>query len=87
LQYNFTDNIYGYVMYDYLDDDINPYYFGTEGYKGFSFGAGWQVNDNVVLKAQLVQHNVKYDNTHDYINWTKTDYSEIFMVVGTSISF
>ena len=87
LQYNFTDNIYGYVMYDYLEDEINPYYFGTEGYKGFSFGAGWQVNDNVVLKAQLVQHNVKYDNTMDYTNYTQTDYSEMFMVIGTSIAF
>lgn len=87
LQYNLTDEIYGFVMYDYLKDEIDPYFFGIEGYKGIALGAGWNVNDNVVLKAQYQFNQALYENTLDYVNYEETEYREHFITLGTSISF
>jgi hypothetical protein len=86
LKYNPTEDIFVYFMYDYLDDKIDPYYFGTEGYKGFSIGAGWNVTKNIVLKAQFQRNNAKYENTFDNINYTLSDYHETFIAAGVSIS-
>jgi hypothetical protein len=87
LMYNFTQDVFVYAMYDYMQDLVDPYYFGTDGYKGVSLGGGWKVNPNVVLKSQGVYNFIKYENTKDYINYVITDYTEFYLVVGASISF
>ena len=98
LQYNPTPETFVYAMYDKLNDKTDPYYFGKEGFYGITLGGGYNVNDNVVLKAQVIKNFCKFDNpplidgepsSYPYPNknYVVTDYTEMYFVLGASISF
>ena len=50
LGYDFTDQLFGYVTYNYIEDDFMPAL--DHGFKGISFGGGYRFNEDLVLKAQ-----------------------------------
>ncbi len=85
LLYNFSDRLFAYVMYDYLNDSVDPYYFGLDGYYGYHFGGGYYLNDNVILKVQYTRNLARYDTGEEVIPIRK--YSENNYAVGVSVSF
>jgi hypothetical protein len=85
LLYNFSDRLFTYVMYDYLNDSVDPYYFGLDGYYGYHVGGGYYLNDNIILKAQFTRNFARFDTGEDVIPIRK--YSENNIAVGVSLSF
>jgi hypothetical protein len=69
LLYNVNDKLFAYAGYDYLTTEDNYYSMG--GIKQPTFGGGYKIGDNVVLKAQYAYQqlnvfSVKVDRT-DYL--------------------
>jgi len=85
LQYNATDRWNFYVMYDYLNDKVDPYYFGLDGYYGYHIGSAYYINDSVILKLQYNKNFARYD-TGEEVNPVKK-YSENNYAAGVSITF
>jgi hypothetical protein len=85
LLYNITDNLFCYVMWDYLNDEINPYYFGLDGYYGYHFGGGYNINDNIVLKFQYNKNFSRFDTGEDVFPIRK--YYENIFTIGVSFTF
>ena len=85
LLYNISSKIFVYTMYDYLNDSTNPSYFGKDGYYGYHFGAGYYVNDNILLKIQYFKNFLKIDSgeTDNPIR----NYYENNVAIGASIIF
>jgi len=50
LLYNITDQLFAYAGYDYLQTQDNT--FSKSGLKQPAFGAGYKVNDSIVLKGE-----------------------------------
>lgn len=85
LQYDVTEELYMYGMYDYLNDDHNPFFFGLDGYYGYHIGAGYRLNEAVVLKLQGDHNRARFD-----IGTSATpirDYSEYQLSAGISMTF
>ncbi|MGE5315898.1 MAG: hypothetical protein ACM3Q4_14485 [Acidobacteriota bacterium] len=85
LQYDITDELFVYTMYDYLNDEHNPFYFGMDGYYGYSIGGGYRVNDSVVLKFQAVNNKGRY-NVGEEVDPIR-DYDEYQYMIGASMTF
>lgn len=85
LQYNITESLYSYVMYDYLNDNVDPFYFGLDGFYGFHLGAGYYINDSIILKAQFIRNFARFD-TGEEVDAIR-DYSENNYAAGVSITF
>jgi hypothetical protein len=85
LLYNFSDELFGYVMYDYLNDSVDPYYFGLDGYYGYHLGGGYYLTDNVIFKVQFTRNFARFNTGEDVI--PIRNYSENNYTVGVSISF
>ncbi|HRI48291.1 MAG TPA: hypothetical protein PK559_14380, partial [Ignavibacteriaceae bacterium] len=85
LQYNITEKLFAYTMYDYLTDKVDPFFFGLEGYYGIHVGGGYNLNDNIVLKAQYILNFAKYDvgTVVDPVR----DFRENNFSIGASIMF
>ncbi|MFZ4619280.1 MAG: hypothetical protein ACOYNS_01875 [Bacteroidota bacterium] len=84
--YYFTDELYAFGLYDYLDDKADPFYFGVNGYYGMSGGAGYHVNDNMVVKVQCSRNQARYDIQELGPN-DQRDFYDYWYTIGTSISF
>ncbi len=50
LAYDFTDAIYGYGGYSYLDDKSNTIL--SDGVVAYTAGAGYRLSESIVVKAQ-----------------------------------
>jgi hypothetical protein len=85
LQYDFSDKLIGYVMYDFLNDDINPYYFGLDGYYGYHLGAAYYMNDNILLKVQYNKNFGRFDTGEEVI--PIRNYFEDVFSLGASYNF
>ena len=85
LQYNFSDQFFLYTMYDYLNDSVDPFYFGLDGYYGFHLGGGYYINDNILLKAQYNRNFARFD-TGEEIEPIRKYYEDVF-AIGASITF
>lgn len=85
LQYNISDKLFSYFMYDYLNDKVDPYYFGLDGYYGFHIGGGYYLNDSVILKLQYNRNFGRYD-TGEEVDPIR-NYSENNFAAGVSITF
>lgn len=95
LQYNINEKFYAYAMYDYLNDNSDPFFFGEDGYGGYSIGGGFNINSSVVLKAQFNQNTAAFDVQEMDKNNDGTvdkgedvrDFFDTWITVGASISF
>jgi hypothetical protein len=85
LLYNVTDQIFVYGMYDYLNDEHNPFFFGMDGYYGYHVGAGYRPNDAVVLKIQGIHNKGRYDVGAEVD--PVRDYDEYQLAIGASLTF
>ena len=83
LQYDVSDQLFAYAMYDNLMDETNPYYFGLDGYGGVSIGAGYRVNDLLILKLQFQNNFARFEDN----SGTISRYQEFIPAVGVSFSF
>lgn len=82
LQYDYED-YFVYTMYDYLDDGNDPFFFGEEGYSGFSLGAGWNIDSNLVIKGQFTKNTAKYNIGDNFI----VKFNDMSISLGCSIMF
>lgn len=95
LLYNLSDKFFFYGMYDMMQDESDPFFFGEDGYGGISFGGGYNLNDYVVLKVQYLVNSAKFDvqeldKNGDGIVAAKEDirdFNDYWLSVGASISF
>ncbi len=95
LQYNISDKLYAFAMYDYMDDQADPFFFGVEGYGGYGFGAGYSINDYIVVKAQYNRNKAVFDVQELDLNndgevkkgEDLRDFFDNWIVLGASISF
>ena len=95
LLYNISDKFFAYAMYDYMQDEADPFFFGEDGYGGYSFGGGYNLNDYVVFKVQYVTNNAKFDVQEIDYNGDGTveakedvrDFIDHWFAIGISISF
>jgi hypothetical protein len=93
--YNISEKFFAYVMYDYMKDEADPFFFGENGYGGYSFGGGYNLNDYVVVKAQYVTHTAQYDvqeidyNGNGIVEAKEDvrDFIDHWYALGISISF
>jgi hypothetical protein len=85
LQYNITEAVYVYGMYDYLNDEHNPFFFGLDGYYGYHVGAGYRVNDAVVLKIQAINNKARFD-VGEPVDPLR-DYDDYQLAIGASMTF
>ncbi len=85
LQYNVTDELAVYAMYDYLNDSVDPFYFGLDGYYGYHLGAYYSVNESVVLKIQMTNNHARYD-TQEPVNPIR-GFEELQLSAGVSYAF
>jgi len=85
LQYNVTDDLAVYAMYDYLNDSVDPFYFGLDGYYGYHLGAFYSVNEAVVLKFQFTNNHARYD-TQEPVNPIR-GFEELQFSAGVSYAF
>ncbi|HEX2981945.1 MAG TPA: hypothetical protein VHO28_00225 [Ignavibacteriales bacterium] len=85
LQYNISDKFFSYVMYDYLNDKADPYYFGLDGYYGVHIGGGYYANDSIILKLQYSRNFARYDTGEEIEPIRK--YAETNFAAGVSITF
>lgn len=85
LQYYLSEKLNFYIMYDYLNDKVDPYYFGLDGYYGYHFGGAYFINDSVILKLQYTKNFARYD-TGEEVNPIRK-YSENNVAAGVSITF
>lgn len=85
LQYNYDEKLFIYVMYDYLNDKLDPFYFGLDGYYGAHIGGGYYINDSIILKLQYNKNFARYDTGENFI--PKRDYSENIYAFGASVTF
>jgi len=53
LQYDFTDQFFGYLFHSRVKDDFNPVF--EDGIFAYSPGVGYRVKDTVVIKAQYIK--------------------------------
>lgn len=84
--YFLNDESYVYGLYDFLDDKADPFYFGTKGYYGIGGGAGYNVNDHMVLKVQYTRNQARYDIQELGPN-DQRDFYDYWYSIGTSVSF
>ena len=95
LLYNISDKFFAYAMYDYMQDEADPFFFGEDGYGGYSFGGGYNLNDYVVFKVQYITNKAKFDVQEIDNNGNGTveakedvrDFIDHWFAVGVSISF
>jgi len=85
LLYNISSKLFVYTMYDYLNDDFNPFYFGLDGFYGYHLGGGYYVNDNILLKIQYFKNFARFDTGEAVI--PIRDYYENNLAIGVSITF
>lgn len=85
LLYNISDKLNCYVMYDFLNDKVDPYYFGLDGYYGYHIGGSYYVNDSVILKIQYNKNFARYD-TGEETDPIKKYYEDNY-AAGVSITF
>jgi len=85
LLYNISSKLYVYTMYDYLNDDVDPFYFGLDGYYGYHFGGGYYVNESILLKIQYFKNFGRFDTGEPVI--PIRNYYENNVAVGVSIIF
>jgi hypothetical protein len=85
LLYNVSSKIFVYIMYDYLNDSVNPYYFGLDGYYGYHLGGGYYLNDNILFKIQYFKNFGRFDTGEAVI--PIRNYYENNVAVGVSIIF
>lgn len=83
--YSFSEKFYAFVMYDAISDNFDSWFYGNEGYKGFHFGAGYSVIDEIVIKAQYNKNTGQYDS--GYEDPPVYDYNESYYSIGASFSF
>ncbi|HEX3074492.1 MAG TPA: hypothetical protein VHP30_12850, partial [Ignavibacteriales bacterium] len=76
---------FSYVMYDYLNDKADPYYFGLDGYYGVHIGGGYYANDSIILKLQYSRNFARYDTGEEIEPIRK--YAETNFAAGVSITF
>ena len=57
LGYNFTDDLYGYGTYSYMEDKGDDV-LGT-GMTGYILGLGYKLMDSVVLKASYTTYSIE----------------------------
>lgn len=60
LQYKYSD-YYLFVMYDYLIDETNRFYFGLDGLTGYHVGLGYYVNEALTIKLQVAHNRGRFD--------------------------
>lgn len=57
LGYDFTEHLFGYVTYNYIEDDFTPQ--ARDGIDAYYVGAGIRPIDSVVIKAQFIYIGAK----------------------------
>jgi hypothetical protein len=89
LLYNFSDKFFAYVMYDYLNDSVQPFYFGLDGYYGGHLGCGYYINDDIIVKFQYTKNFQRF-NTGDAGGTDSNPvkkYAEDVFAFGVSVTF
>jgi hypothetical protein len=87
MTYSFSEKFYSFLMFDFIKDDLDAWYFGNNGYYGYHFGCGYYVNENVVLKGQITHNKANYNTGLEDPFPAKTDYREMIYAIGVSFSF
>ncbi|MFO7445546.1 MAG: hypothetical protein R6W90_04230 [Ignavibacteriaceae bacterium] len=77
LLYNFTNSLYAYAGYDYMDTEDN--WFSMGGLDQFVVGGGYKVNDAIVVKAEYVNQK---SSLYGILPVTRQDY-----LLGASVYF
>ncbi|MDP2364537.1 MAG: hypothetical protein Q8M94_12310 [Ignavibacteria bacterium] len=85
--YTFSEKFYSFIMFDYIQDKLDAWFFGNYGYYGYHIGCGYYMNENVVLKGQVTLNKANYNTGLDTPFPAKTDYREIYYAIGASFSF
>lgn len=84
LQYDITDNLYAYGLYNYIEDNFAP--FIAEGATGISGGLGYRITDEILCKAQYQQISIDAAFTQEGTD-VEVNYLVNQILLGMSVMF